>query len=113
MSGARGDAKNAPYPAISGAECKLKPANLSYAEFVARGNLKGPDQFRLYETKGFRTPTGKVELKLSTGAIRMAQVEFQYAHLHGKTGQGMRNTQPEKSSLQDSQGERVSGFLPH
>jgi hypothetical protein len=23
MSGARGDAKNVPYPAISGAECKL------------------------------------------------------------------------------------------
>ncbi len=45
----------------------LKPTKLSYAEFVARGYLKGPDQFRLYETKGFRTPTGKVELKLSTG----------------------------------------------
>lgn len=44
----------------------LRPAALSYAEFAAKGYLKGPDRFREYETKGFRTPTGKVELKLST-----------------------------------------------
>ena len=44
----------------------LRPAGLSYGEFVAKGYLKGPDQFKLYEEKGFRTPTGKVELKLST-----------------------------------------------
>ncbi len=43
----------------------LKPAGLSYNEFVARGYLKGPDLFGLHREKGFRTPTGKVELKLS------------------------------------------------
>lgn len=44
----------------------LKPSGLSYQEFVERGHLKGPDRFRAYEKKGFRTPTGKVELMLST-----------------------------------------------
>ncbi|MDQ5987242.1 MAG: Acetylene hydratase [Syntrophus sp. SKADARSKE-3] len=44
----------------------LRPAGLTYSEFVAKGYLKGPDRFRSYEEKGFRTPTGKVELKLST-----------------------------------------------
>jgi anaerobic selenocysteine-containing dehydrogenase len=44
----------------------VRPAGLSYRELVARGHLKGPDRFRLYEEKGFRTPTGKVELRLST-----------------------------------------------
>jgi anaerobic selenocysteine-containing dehydrogenase len=44
----------------------LRPAGLSYKEFVAKGYLKGPDRFRSYLEKGFRTPTGKVELKLST-----------------------------------------------
>jgi anaerobic selenocysteine-containing dehydrogenase len=44
----------------------VRPAGLTYREFVARGHLKGPDRFRLYEEKGFRTPTGKVELRLST-----------------------------------------------
>jgi anaerobic selenocysteine-containing dehydrogenase len=44
----------------------VRPSGLTYPEFAARGVLKGPDRFRLYEEKGFRTPTGKVELKLST-----------------------------------------------
>lgn len=44
----------------------LRPSGLSYQEFVERGYLKGPDRFREFENKGFRTPTGKVELKLST-----------------------------------------------
>lgn len=44
----------------------LKPSGLSYSDFVDRGYLKGPDRFRLYQEKGFRTPTGKVELQLST-----------------------------------------------
>lgn len=44
----------------------LKPSGLSYDEFAARGYLKGPDRFLSYREKGFRTPTGKVELKLST-----------------------------------------------
>jgi anaerobic selenocysteine-containing dehydrogenase len=44
----------------------LRPSVLTYGEFAAKGYLKGPDRFRLYLEKGFRTPTGKVELKLST-----------------------------------------------
>jgi anaerobic selenocysteine-containing dehydrogenase len=44
----------------------VKPAGLTYAGFVAAGPLKGPDLFGLHQEKGFRTPTGKVELKLST-----------------------------------------------
>jgi len=44
----------------------LKPSGLSYTDFVEKGYLKGPDRFKFYEQKGFRTPTGKVELKLST-----------------------------------------------
>ena len=44
----------------------LKPAGLSYNEFVEKGYLKGPDLFGLYKEKGFRTPTKKVELSLST-----------------------------------------------
>ena len=44
----------------------VKPAGLTYSQFVEKGYLKGPDRFKLYEGKGFRTPTGKVELRLST-----------------------------------------------
>ncbi|HOU78212.1 MAG TPA: molybdopterin-dependent oxidoreductase [Syntrophales bacterium] len=46
-------------------EALLKPAGLTYAQFVEKGYLKGPDRFRSYQEKGFKTPTGKVELKLS------------------------------------------------
>ncbi|NNL75766.1 MAG: molybdopterin-dependent oxidoreductase, partial [Desulfobacterales bacterium] len=41
------------------------PAGFSYCQFVEKGYLKGKDQFRKYEAKGFKTPTGKVELSLS------------------------------------------------
>ncbi len=44
----------------------LAPSGMSYEQFAAAGYLKGPDNFRSYLEKGFRTPTGKVELKLST-----------------------------------------------
>ena len=44
----------------------LEPSGLSYRQFVTKGYLKGPEIFRKYEEKGFRTPTGKVELRLST-----------------------------------------------
>jgi len=43
----------------------VKPAGLTYREFVEKGYLKGPAGTRFYETKGFPTPTGKVELRLS------------------------------------------------
>jgi anaerobic selenocysteine-containing dehydrogenase len=44
----------------------VKPSGLTYSQFAEKGYLKGPDRFRLHQEKGFRTPTGKVELKLST-----------------------------------------------
>lgn len=44
----------------------LKPSGLTFSQFADRGYLKGPEGFKSYEEKGFRTPTGKVELKLST-----------------------------------------------
>jgi anaerobic selenocysteine-containing dehydrogenase len=46
-------------------EAVVGPSGLTYSQFVERGYLKGPDRFKLYEEKGFRTPTGKVELRLS------------------------------------------------
>jgi len=47
-------------------EALLRPSGLSYSQFVSRGYLKGDARFKKYESKGFRTPTGKVELYLST-----------------------------------------------
>jgi anaerobic selenocysteine-containing dehydrogenase len=44
----------------------VKPAGLTWQQFVEKGYLKGPVIPRSYETKGFPTPTGKVELRLST-----------------------------------------------
>ena len=44
----------------------LEPSGLTYAQFAKKGYLKGPERYKGYEEKGFRTPTGKVELKLST-----------------------------------------------
>jgi anaerobic selenocysteine-containing dehydrogenase len=43
----------------------LEPSGLTYRQFVEKGYLKGPERFKAYEAKGFRTPTGKVELRLS------------------------------------------------
>ncbi|SFN01454.1 molybdopterin-containing oxidoreductase family protein [Thermodesulforhabdus norvegica] len=43
----------------------LKPSGLDYNEFVQKGILRGEEKFRKYLDKGFRTPTGKVELLLS------------------------------------------------
>ncbi len=43
----------------------LQPGGINYAEFTEKGYLKGPDRFEKYLSSGFRTPTGKVELKLS------------------------------------------------
>jgi anaerobic selenocysteine-containing dehydrogenase len=44
----------------------VRPAGLTYEQFVEKGYLKGPNRFKSYEEKGFKTPTGKVELSLST-----------------------------------------------
>jgi len=43
----------------------LKPANITYREFVKKGYLKGDDSFKKYISRGFKTPSGKVELRLS------------------------------------------------
>jgi len=47
-------------------EAVLEPSGLCWKEFREQGFLKGEENFRKYEPKGFRTPTGKVELVLST-----------------------------------------------
>ncbi|MCF8031986.1 MAG: molybdopterin-dependent oxidoreductase [Desulfarculaceae bacterium] len=52
------------YRALNG--MVLEPSGLSWEEFVEAGHLQGPPKYRKYESKGFRTPTGKVELMLST-----------------------------------------------
>jgi anaerobic selenocysteine-containing dehydrogenase len=44
----------------------LKPSGMSYNQFKEVGYLKGPDEFGKYREGGFRTPSGKVELRLST-----------------------------------------------
>lgn len=43
----------------------LQPAGLTFKEFTEQAYLKGPDRFTKYREKGFRTPSGKVELALS------------------------------------------------
>jgi anaerobic selenocysteine-containing dehydrogenase len=44
----------------------LKPSGLTFDQFVEKGYLKGPETYKGYEEKGFKTPTGKIELSLST-----------------------------------------------
>lgn len=44
----------------------LAPAGLTYPEFVKLGCLRGPEDFGAHRLEGFRTDTGKVELRLST-----------------------------------------------
>jgi anaerobic selenocysteine-containing dehydrogenase len=46
-------------------EAVLKPSGLSYRQFAEEGYLQGPPRFRKYLSKGFNTPTKKVELSLS------------------------------------------------
>ena len=43
----------------------LSPAGMIYEDFIKAGYLKGPEQFEKYKSKGFRTPSGKVELSLT------------------------------------------------
>jgi len=47
-------------------EMVMKPSGLTFKAFAERGYLKGKEQFKKYEANGFRTPTKKVELRLST-----------------------------------------------
>ena len=47
-------------------EAILKPSDLRYSQFVELGYLKGEVKFKKYESAGFKTPTSKVELCLST-----------------------------------------------
>ncbi len=44
----------------------LKPSGLTYKEFIEVGYLKGEESSRFYKSQGFKTPTKKVELSLST-----------------------------------------------
>ena len=43
----------------------LVPSGLDFKQLAEAGYLKGEKRFKKYETSGFRTPTGKVELTLS------------------------------------------------
>jgi anaerobic selenocysteine-containing dehydrogenase len=47
-------------------EMLLKPSGLTFKAFTEQGYLKGKDRFKKYEVKGFKTPSKKVELCLST-----------------------------------------------
>ena len=47
-------------------EMVMKPSGLTFKAFAERGYLKGKEQFKKYEAEGFKTPTKKVELRLST-----------------------------------------------
>ena len=46
-------------------EALLAPAQLTWKQFVERGYLAGAFKEKKYQHKGFKTPTGKVELTLS------------------------------------------------
>jgi len=46
-------------------EAVLEPSGLNFSRFTKKEYLKGKDKFKKYESSGFRTPTGKVELCLS------------------------------------------------
>ncbi len=43
----------------------LKPAGLNFKEFSQKSCLKGDQHFEKFRRNGFKTPTGKLELKLS------------------------------------------------
>jgi anaerobic selenocysteine-containing dehydrogenase len=43
----------------------LGPSGLTFREFADIGYLKGEQRYKKYETSGFKTPSGKVELLLS------------------------------------------------
>ncbi|MGD9300557.1 MAG: molybdopterin-dependent oxidoreductase [Desulfobacterales bacterium] len=46
-------------------EAITAPAGLTYRQFVEKTYLKGKARFKKYKDRGFKTPTGKVELSLS------------------------------------------------
>ncbi|OQX26580.1 MAG: hypothetical protein BWK80_09710 [Desulfobacteraceae bacterium IS3] len=43
----------------------LAPSGLTYQQFVEQGVMKGENRFQKYLAAGFKTPSGKVELRLS------------------------------------------------
>jgi anaerobic selenocysteine-containing dehydrogenase len=43
----------------------LRPTGMRFEQFAEKGYLTGPEQYKKYEKKGFKTPTAKVELCLS------------------------------------------------
>jgi anaerobic selenocysteine-containing dehydrogenase len=49
-------------------ETLLAPSGLDFSQFAENGFLKGPDRFQKYAVRGFKTPSGKVELSLSQAA---------------------------------------------
>ncbi|MDZ7760623.1 MAG: molybdopterin-dependent oxidoreductase [Desulfovermiculus sp.] len=51
----------------------LQPSGLDWEAFVQQGMLKGPDRYGHFQNKGFATPSGKVELVLSSAKSLGAQ----------------------------------------
>ena len=45
----------------------LRPSGISYSEFERKGYLKGAQRFQKYLAQGFKTASGRVELRLSQG----------------------------------------------
>ncbi|MGQ9750329.1 molybdopterin-containing oxidoreductase family protein [Desulfosoma sp.] len=46
-------------------EAIVAPSGLSFRELCAKGVVFGPKRYRTYEDKGFKTPSGRVELRSS------------------------------------------------
>lgn len=59
----------------------LEPSGLTFAEFCKRGILQGPIRYYKYKDKGFKTPSGKIELCLSK-ADRLKQPELPQPEQH-------------------------------
>jgi anaerobic selenocysteine-containing dehydrogenase len=54
------------FPSYQGLlDAVISPAGMTYDDFAKAGHLRGPEQFNKYKSKGFRTPSGKVELSLT------------------------------------------------
>ena len=69
----------------------VRPAGLTYSQFVEKGIFERPGRNRSYEAKGFPTPTGKVELRLSTAEKFQSQAA---AGIHGVPGAGRPRVSP-------------------
>ncbi|MFW6081762.1 MAG: molybdopterin-containing oxidoreductase family protein [Desulfosalsimonas sp.] len=68
-------------------ESLIAPSGHDWQSFVEKGYLKGEKKWREYETKGFSTPSGKVELAFSGGGPAGAHALPQYKAKDMQTNQ--------------------------